>query len=102
MPSKLAEGLRGDLSMKNATLSETHASTPSQPNAMSDLTSRDVQLASRPKGWPSLENFTLVETKVPPAADGQVRVRNLFMSVDPYMRGRMKEAKSYVPSFQLG
>jgi hypothetical protein len=59
-------------------------------------------LASRPKGWPSLENFSLVETKVPPPGEGEVRVRNLFMSVDPYMRGRMKEAKSYVPHFQLG
>lgn len=88
--------------MKNAMLSETHASTPSQQITMTELTSRDIQLASRPKGWPSLENFSLVETKVPPPADGQVRVRNLFMSVDPYMRGRMKEAKSYVPSFQLG
>ena len=68
---------------------------------MTDLISREVELASRPRGWPTLENFNLVETRVPPPAEGQVRVRNLFMSVDPYMRGRMKEAKSYVPPFQL-
>jgi NADPH-dependent curcumin reductase CurA len=81
--------------------SETRTATLSEKVA-ADLTSREIQLVSRPKGWPSLENFSLVETKVPPPAEGQVRVRNLFMSVDPYMRGRMKEAKSYVPSFQLG
>lgn len=69
---------------------------------MTELTSREVHLASRPSGWPSLDNFSLVEVKVPPPADGQVRVRNLYMSVDPYMRGRMREAKSYVPPFQLG
>jgi len=69
---------------------------------MTELTSREIQLVSRPSGWPSLENFQLVENKVPPPADGQVRVRNLFISVDPYMRGRMKDAKSYVPPFQLG
>jgi len=69
---------------------------------MTELTSREFQLASRPSGWPSLENFRLVESKVPHPADGQVLVRNLFISVDPYMRGRMKDAKSYVPPFQLG
>src|SRR5215469_13824274 len=69
---------------------------------MTQLTSRDIQLASRPSGWPSLENFRLVENKVPVPGDGQVLVRNLFISVDPYMRGRMKDAKSYVPPFQLG
>jgi NADPH-dependent curcumin reductase CurA len=69
---------------------------------MTDITSREIHLVSRPKGWPSLDNFKLWEAKIPPPADGEVRVRNLFMSVDPYMRGRMKEAKSYVPPFQLG
>lgn len=69
---------------------------------MTDLISREVELASRPRGWPTLENFNLIETRVPPPAEGEVRVRNLFMSVDPYMRGRMREAKSYVPQFQLG
>lgn len=69
---------------------------------MTDLISREVELASRPPGWPTLENFNLVETRVSPPAEGEVRVRNLFMSVDPYMRGRMREAKSYVPPFQLG
>jgi NADPH-dependent curcumin reductase CurA len=63
---------------------------------------RQIVLASRPSGWPTPANFTLTETARPELADGQVRVRNLFMSVDPYMRGRMNNVKSYSPPFQLG
>jgi NADPH-dependent curcumin reductase CurA len=63
---------------------------------------RQIVLASRPSGWPAAENFELTEAARPELADGQVRVRNLFMSVDPYMRGRMNDVKSYVPPFQLG
>jgi NADPH-dependent curcumin reductase CurA len=63
---------------------------------------RQIVLASRPSGWPAAENFELTEADRPELADGQVRVRNLFMSVDPYMRGRMNDVKSYVPPFQLG
>jgi NADPH-dependent curcumin reductase CurA len=63
---------------------------------------RQIVLASRPAGWPTEDNFALAETGRPDLADGEVRVRNLFMSVDPYMRGRMNDVKSYVPSFRLG
>ena len=63
---------------------------------------RQIVLASRPSGWPTAANFALTETDRPDLADGQVRVRNLFMSVDPYMRGRMNDVKSYVPPFRLG
>jgi len=63
---------------------------------------RQIVLASRPSGWPTPANFTLTETARPELADGQVRVRNLFMSVDPYMRPRMNDVKSYQPPFQLG
>ena len=63
---------------------------------------RQIVLASRPSGWPTAANFALTETDQPDLADGQVRVRNQFMSVDPYMRGRMNDAKSYVPPFRLG
>lgn len=69
---------------------------------MVEVVSREFHLASRPKGWPTLENFSLVENKIAPPTEGLLRVRNLSMSVDPYMRGRMKESKSYVASFQLG
>ena len=69
---------------------------------MSNQTSREIHLASRPKGIPTADNFTLAETKLEPLHDQQVLVRNLFMSVDPYMRGRMNEGKSYVPPFEIG
>jgi len=63
---------------------------------------RQIVLASRPSGWPAEANFALTEADRPDLAEGQVRVRNLFMSVDPYMRGRMNDVKSYVPPFRLG
>ena len=69
---------------------------------MSKITSREIRLASRPKGIPTAANFTLARTELEPLQDQQVLVRNLFMSVDPYMRGRMNEGKSYVPPFELG
>src|ERR1017187_4194646 len=69
---------------------------------MSRLSSREIRLASRPSGLPTAANFTLVWTDAEPLKDQEVLVRNLFMSVDPYMRGRMNEGKSYVPPFQLG
>ena len=63
---------------------------------------RQIVLTSRPSGWPTAANFALTEEGRPDLADGQVRVRNMFMSVDPYMRGRMNDVKSYVPPFRLG
>ncbi len=69
---------------------------------MSQLLSQEIRLNSRPKGIPSQANFTLAQTELAPIQDGQVLVRNLYMSVDPYMRGRMNEGKSYVPPFELG
>ena len=63
---------------------------------------RQIVLASRPSGLPVAANFQLTEADLPDLADGQVRVRNLFMSVDPYMRGRMNDVKSYSPPFRLG
>ncbi|HEV7825474.1 MAG TPA: NADP-dependent oxidoreductase [Mycobacteriales bacterium] len=64
-------------------------------------THREIHLASRPEGWPTPENFRLVEAPVPEPGDGEVLVRNLVMSVDPYMRGRMRDVESYVPPFAL-
>src|SRR5437762_12035280 len=69
---------------------------------MSKITSREVRLASRPKGRPTSDNFILEQTELKPLQEEQVLVRNLFMSVDPYMRGRMNDRKSYVPPFELG
>ena len=59
-------------------------------------------LAARPKGLPTSDDFALVEQSLPDLAEGQVRVVNRWLSVDPYMRGRMNDTKSYVPPFQLG
>ena len=64
--------------------------------------SKEVHLVARPVGEPVPEDFALVETTVPDPAEGQILVRNDWLSVDPYMRGRMNDAKSYVPPFRLG
>jgi len=63
---------------------------------------RAWHLKSRPSGMPTQDNFELREVELSPIADGQVRVRNLWLSVDPYMRGRMNDVKSYVPPFHVG
>ncbi|MCW2616081.1 MAG: NADP-dependent oxidoreductase [Frankiales bacterium] len=65
-------------------------------------TAREVRLAARPQGEPVPTDFELATVDVPDPAEGEVLVRNLFMSVDPYMRGRMNDVKSYVPPFQVG
>ena len=69
---------------------------------MSQTVSREICLASRPNGIPTAADFTLMRAEVAPPRDQEVLVRNLYMSVDPYMRGRMNAGKSYVPPFQLG
>ncbi|GHI95907.1 NADP-dependent oxidoreductase [Streptomyces olivaceus] len=62
---------------------------------------RAWHLVTRPVGWPKPEDFALVEAEVPTPRDGQVLVRNLYVSVDPYMRGRMSAAKSYADPYEL-
>ncbi|MEU8182756.1 NADP-dependent oxidoreductase [Micromonospora sp. NPDC049044] len=62
---------------------------------------REIHLASRPQGWPTEDIFRLVKTDVPTPGPGQIVVRNQYVSVDPYMRGRMNDVKSYVPPFAL-
>jgi NADPH-dependent curcumin reductase CurA len=64
-------------------------------------TTREIRLASRPVGRPAAGNFRLAESPLPELGDGQILVRNLYMSVDPYMRGRMNDAKSYSAPFAL-
>src|SRR5277367_511992 len=58
-------------------------------------TFRRIVLASRPQGWVREDNFRLETVPMPALAEGEVRVRNRFLSLDPYMRGRMNDAKSY-------
>ncbi|PAT04008.1 NADP-dependent oxidoreductase [Corynebacterium sp. NML 150383] len=64
-------------------------------------TAKQWVLASRPEGSPSSENFRLEEVELPELADGQILVENTFASVDPYMRGRMNDTKSYIEPFQI-
>ncbi|QTV80350.1 NADP-dependent oxidoreductase [Microbacterium sp. NIBRBAC000506063] len=69
---------------------------------MTSASSTQIQFASRPVGWPSEENFRTTVVEYGDPAPGQVRVRNEFISVDPYMRGRMSAAKSYTAGYALG
>jgi len=69
---------------------------------MSPLPSREIRLASRPTGVPDASNFEAAAVEIAAPAAGEVRVRNRWMSVDPYMRGRMVDRPSYVLPFQLG
>jgi NADPH-dependent curcumin reductase CurA len=63
---------------------------------------RAWHLKSRPSGMPDMSNFELKEVDLPPLEDRMVRVENKWLSVDPYMRGRMNDVKSYVPPFEVG
>lgn len=69
---------------------------------MGSMTSKDWTLARRPVGEPQQSDFALVSHEVPAPSSGQIQVRNSWMSVDPYMRGRMYDRESYVPPFQIG
>ena len=66
------------------------------------VTTREWQLAARPHGEPTPDDFRLVEPERPDPGDGQVVVRMLVMSVDPYMRGRMNAGKSYAAAWEVG
>ena len=68
----------------------------------SSRTSREIHLVARPQGEPRTSDFAVVVVTVPDPGSGEVLVRNRFFSVDPYMRGRMRDAPSYVPPFALG
>ncbi|MEM9738364.1 MAG: NADP-dependent oxidoreductase [Pseudomonadota bacterium] len=69
---------------------------------MADLTYTGWALAERPAGVPKSTDFKRVDCPAPAPANGQIQVRNSWMSVDPYMRGRMRDIQSYVPPFQIG
>jgi NADPH-dependent curcumin reductase CurA len=63
---------------------------------------RQIVLKSRPEAMPGLDNFALVETPVPEPGEGEVLIRTLYLSLDPYMRGRMSGAKSYAKPVEVG
>jgi NADPH-dependent curcumin reductase CurA len=63
---------------------------------------RQILLASRPKGEPTVENFKLVESEIPSPGPGQMLLRTIYLSLDPYMRGRMNAGKSYARPVEVG
>src|SRR5487761_756278 len=71
-------------------------------HGMTKMQAKEIRLKSRPQGEPTLDNFELATTELRELNAGEVLVRNAFFSVDPYMRGRMNDAKSYVPPFAIG
>lgn len=66
------------------------------------MKSRQVLLAARPTGAPRASDFRLVDVEVPEPGPGEILVRNIYMSVDPYMRGRMNEKQTYAQAWQIG
>jgi NADPH-dependent curcumin reductase CurA len=66
------------------------------------MQNKEIRFASRPAGMPGPDNFQFVDAEVPQPGDGEVLVRTLYISVDPYLRGRMREGRSYVPPFEVG
>src|SRR5881296_4475259 len=69
---------------------------------MQSLLNRQVLLRSRPTGEPKVSDFELAEAPVPPPGDGEFLCRTIYLSLDPYMRGRMNDAKSYAQPVELG
>jgi NADPH:quinone reductase len=65
------------------------------------MTTKQIVLAARPAGKPAADNFRIEAVELPAIAEGEVLLKGLYYSVDPYMRGRMNDAASYVPPFQL-
>ncbi len=68
---------------------------------MSNLLNRRIVLAARPQGAPSADNFRREDVPLAPVGEGQVLLKNLYLSLDPYMRGRMNASRSYVPPVAL-
>jgi NADPH-dependent curcumin reductase CurA len=69
---------------------------------MSKIKSREIRLKNRPMGMATENDFELAEVMIPEIEEGQILVQNAFISVDPYMRGRMGERKTYIAPFELG
>jgi NADPH-dependent curcumin reductase len=63
---------------------------------------RQILLAARPSGEPSRDNFKIAETEIPKPGNGQMLLRTIYLSLDPYMRGRMDPGPSYAPRVEIG
>ncbi|NWN95795.1 MAG: NADP-dependent oxidoreductase, partial [Bacillus sp. (in: Bacteria)] len=66
-----------------------------------DGNKKQIRLARRPVGTPTMEDFAFTEAPIGTPGEGEVLIRNVYISVDPYLRGRMEDVKSYIPPFQL-
>jgi NADPH-dependent curcumin reductase CurA len=69
---------------------------------MTGSVNRHILLKSRPEGAPSLDNFELTEAPIPEPGDGEVLMRTIYLSLDPYMRGRRNATRSYAAPAALG
>ena len=61
-----------------------------------------ILLAARPQGFPEESDFEIVESEIPKVEEGHILVKTEYLSLDPYMRGRMNDVKSYAPSVEIG
>src|SRR5260221_11029833 len=75
----------------------TNTSEPREPTK-----NHQILLSSRPSGEPSLDNFQLAETEIPKPGPGQILLRTIYLSLDPYMRGRMNAGPSYARPGEIG
>ena len=66
------------------------------------MQNKEIRFASRPTGLPTLENFQIQDAEMPQPKDGEVLLRTQYISVDPYLRGRMRPGKSYIAPFEVG
>jgi NADPH:quinone reductase len=64
-----------------------------------DGNKKQIRLARRPVGTPTMEDFAFTEAPIGTPGEGEVLIRNVYISVDPYLRGRMEDVKSYIPPF---
>jgi len=71
-------------------------------NTQNQEINRQIKLASRPHGAPTSDNFELTTSDIPTPNDKQMLLRTVYLSLDPYMRGRMSDAKSYTDPLQIG
>jgi NADPH-dependent curcumin reductase CurA len=79
-----------------------NSQTTKTPRNLEHTKNRQILLASRPSGEPSQENFKLAETEIPKPGPGQMLLRTIYLSLDPYMRGRMKAGPSYAQPVEIG
>src|SRR5204862_5855812 len=80
----------------------TVSSVPIREEERMSLTNRQILLASRPHGEPTPDNFLLVEAEAPRPGPGQMLLRTAYLSLDPYMRGRMNAGPSYARPVEVG